>query len=68
MPYPLWPAVSPLSSVQRPQQSWNESIRSAGAFSDVTFIQRVLTYVGQPPASCDSGTTISRHYTALYRF
>jgi Protein of unknown function (DUF3455) len=39
-----------------------------GVFSHVTFIQRVLTYGGQPPQSCDSGTTISRHYTALYMF
>jgi len=39
-----------------------------GVFSDVTFIQRVLTYGGQPPPSCDGSTTISRHYTALYRF
>jgi hypothetical protein len=39
-----------------------------GVFSDVTFIQRVLTYGGQPPPSYDGSTTISRHYTALYRF
>ena len=39
-----------------------------GVFSDVTFIQRVLTYGGQPSPSCDSGTTISLHYTALYMF
>ena len=39
-----------------------------GVFSEATFIQRVLTYGGQPPPSCDSGTTISRRYTALYRF
>ena len=39
-----------------------------GVFSDVAFIQRVLTYGGQPPPSCDSGTSISRHYTALYIF
>ena len=39
-----------------------------GVFSEVTFIQRVLTYGGQPPPTCDSGTTISLCYTALYRF
>ena len=39
-----------------------------GVFSDVTFIQRVLTYGGQPPPSCDPDTTISQPYTALYRF
>jgi uncharacterized protein (TIGR03118 family) len=39
-----------------------------GIFSDVTFIQRVLTYGGQASPSCDSGTTTSRHYTALYIF
>jgi hypothetical protein len=39
-----------------------------GVFSDVTFIQRVLTHSGQAPPSCDSGTTTSRHYTALYIF
>jgi Protein of unknown function (DUF3455) len=39
-----------------------------GVFHDVTFIQRVLTYGGQPPPSCHSGTTISCHYTALYMF
>ena len=39
-----------------------------GVYSDVTFVQRVLTYGGQPPPSCDPTTTISRHYTALYRF
>ena len=38
-----------------------------GAFSDVTFIQRVLTYGGQAPPSCDSCTT-SQYYTALYIF
>ena len=37
------------------------------AFSDVTFIQRVLTHGGQAPPSCDSGTT-SQYYTALYIF
>ena len=39
-----------------------------GVFRDVAFIQRVLTYGGQPPASCDIGTTISCRYTALYIF
>ena len=39
-----------------------------GIFSDVTFIQRVLTHSGQAPPSCDSGTTTSRYYTALYIF
>jgi hypothetical protein len=32
----------------------------------VTFIQRVLTYGGQPPPSCDAGSTVSQPYTALY--
>jgi hypothetical protein len=39
-----------------------------GIFSAVTFIQRVLTYGGQPPPSCDTHTTISLPYTALYIF
>jgi len=39
-----------------------------GILSDVTFIQRVLTYGGKAPLSCASGTTTSRHYTALYIF
>ena len=39
-----------------------------GIFSDVTFVQRVLTHGGQAPPSCASGTTTSRHYTALYIF
>ena len=39
-----------------------------GIFSDVTFIQRVLTYGGQAPPSCDSDTTTSRRYAALYIF
>ena len=36
-------------------------------FEGVTFIQRVLTYGGQVPPSCDS-STISVPYTALYIF
>jgi hypothetical protein len=40
----------------------------AGVFSHVTFIQRVLTYGGQPPLSCDAGTVASPPYTALYIF
>ena len=39
-----------------------------GVLSDVTFIQRVLTYGGQAPPSCDVGSTISQPYTALYIF
>ena len=39
-----------------------------GVFSDVTFIQRVLTHGGQAPPSCDGSTTVSVPYTALYRF
>lgn len=39
-----------------------------GVFKDVTFIQRVLTYGGQAPPSCDSGTTVSLPYTTLYIF
>ena len=39
-----------------------------GVFSGVTFIQRVLTHSGQAPPSCDSDTTTSRYYTALYIF
>jgi hypothetical protein len=38
-----------------------------GIFASVTFIQRVLTYGGQPPSSCDS-TTIGVPYTTLYIF
>jgi hypothetical protein len=39
-----------------------------GTFSDVTFIQRVLTYGGQPPPSCHNPSTVSLPYTALYIF
>jgi hypothetical protein len=39
----------------------------AGVFSRVTLIQRVLTYGGQVPPSCNSAT-ISVRYTALYIF
>jgi|tagenome__1003787_1003787.scaffolds.fasta_scaffold20736100_1 hypothetical protein len=39
-----------------------------GVFSDVTFVQRVLTYGGQAPPSCESGTTLSLPYTTLYIF
>lgn len=39
-----------------------------GVFSDVTFIQRVLTHGGQPPPSCCNHTTVSLLYTALYIF
>lgn len=39
-----------------------------GIFSDVTFVQRVLTHGGQAPPSCASGTTTSPPYTALYIF
>lgn len=39
-----------------------------GAFTGVTFIQRVLTYGGQVPPSCDNSTTISVPYTTLYIF
>lgn len=39
-----------------------------GVFSDVTFIQRVLTFGGQAPPSCESGTTVSLPYTTLYIF
>jgi Protein of unknown function (DUF3455) len=39
-----------------------------GILSNVTFIQRVLTYGGQAPPSCDVGSTISQPYTALYVF
>jgi Protein of unknown function (DUF3455) len=39
-----------------------------GVFSDVTFVQRVLTFAGQAPSSCDTGATISLPYTALYIF
>ncbi len=39
-----------------------------GVFTGVTFIQRVLTYGGQVPPSCDNSTTISVPYTTLYIF
>ena len=39
-----------------------------GVFSEVAFIQRVLTYGGQPPPSCDNHTTVSLPYTTLYIF
>jgi hypothetical protein len=39
-----------------------------GVFSEVTFIQRVLTYAGQAPPSCEGNTTVSRPYTTLYIF
>jgi hypothetical protein len=39
-----------------------------GVFSEVTFIQRVLTFGGQPPPSCDNHTTVSLPYTTLYIF
>jgi hypothetical protein len=39
-----------------------------GVFSEVTFIQRVLTYGGQPPPSGDNHPTVSLPYTALYIF
>jgi hypothetical protein len=39
-----------------------------GVFSNVTFIQRVLTFGGQAPPSCESGTTVSLPYTTLYIF
>ncbi len=41
-----------------------------GLFSNVTFIQRVLTDGGAAPSSCDanSGATLSVPYTALYIF
>ena len=38
-----------------------------GVFDGLTFIQRVLTYGGQVPPSCNS-TTISVPYTTLYIF
>jgi hypothetical protein len=38
-----------------------------GVFSEVTFIQRVLTYSGQATPS-DHGTTLSVPYTTLYVF
>lgn len=38
-----------------------------GVFSEVTFIQRVLTYGGQATPS-DPGTTLSVSYTTLYVF
>lgn len=40
----------------------------AGVFSEVTFIQRVLTYGGQVPPSCKSRPTVSLPYTTLYIF
>ena len=39
-----------------------------GVLRGVTFIQRVLTYGGQVPPSCDNSTTISVPYTTLYIF
>lgn len=39
-----------------------------GVFSGVAFIQRVLTYGGQPPSSCDNHTTVSLPYATLYIF
>jgi uncharacterized protein DUF3455 len=39
-----------------------------GVFSEVAFIQRVLTYGGQPPPSCNNHTTVSLPYTTLYIF
>lgn len=40
----------------------------AGVFSNVTFIQRVLTHGGQAPPQCKSGHTVSLLYTTLYIF
>jgi hypothetical protein len=40
----------------------------AGVFSDVTFVQRVLTYGGQAPPSCKNNTTVIVPYTTLYIF
>jgi Protein of unknown function (DUF3455) len=37
-----------------------------GILSTASFIQRVLTFGGKPPPSCEGVTTISRPYTALY--
>lgn len=44
-----------------------KTVFGAGIFARVSFIQRVLTYGGQVPASCHS-STISLPYTALYIF
>jgi hypothetical protein len=44
------------------------TVFGAGVFEGVTFIQRVLTYGGQPPPSGDNCTTISVPYTTLYIF
>lgn len=39
-----------------------------GRFATVSFIQRVLTYGGQPPSSCADSATTSQPYTTLYIF
>ena len=63
-------APSPADPTKDVQWLKVEAIQNfgTGVLSDVTFIQRVLTYSGQPPPSCDIGTTISQPYTALYIF
>ena len=64
---PAPPPADPTRDVAWLKVKAEKTFGIGGVFAGVTFIQRVLTYGGQPPQSCDS-TTIGVPYTTLYIF
>jgi hypothetical protein len=62
------PPADPTTDVRWLKVEAVQHFGSNGVFSNVTFIQRVLTFGGQAPPSCATGTTVSVPYTALYIF
>ena len=61
------PPADPTKDVQWLKVKAEKTFGVGGIFAGVTFIQRVLTYGGQVPPSCNS-TTVSVPYTTLYIF
>ncbi|MGH3824080.1 MAG: DUF3455 domain-containing protein [Pseudonocardiaceae bacterium] len=61
------PPADPAKDIQWLKAEAREK-SGTGVFSKVTFIQRVLTYAGQPSLSCEDDVTVSQPYTTLYVF
>jgi Protein of unknown function (DUF3455) len=62
------PPADAQKDVQWLKAETQETFGKKGIFGAVTAVQRVLTYSGKPPASCNGEATIGQSYATLYIF